>query len=248
MMNGNAMTPADIAAVMGNNNNDGFVGGNGFWWIIVLFLFVFCGWGGNGAWAAGGGYGAQGAAQNYVLSSDFASLQRTILDGNSRTESKLDGIANGISSLGYDQLSQMNNINMNISNNGNATRDMLTQQHFAIQQQLSQCCCDNKAAIADVNYRMATDTCAINTNIANSTRDIIDAINRQSIERKDERIAEQAQQISALQLAASQAAQNTYLINQLRPSPSPAYIVANPYCNCQCGNAGYGYQYGTTIA
>ena len=23
-------------------------GGDGAWWIIILFLFVFCGWGGNG--------------------------------------------------------------------------------------------------------------------------------------------------------------------------------------------------------
>lgn len=37
-------------------------------------------------------------------------------------------------------------------------------------------------------------------------------------------------QIQALNLAASQANQNTYLVNQLRPCPQPAYIVANPFC------------------
>ena len=43
-MNGNEMTPADIAAVTGRNNSgDGMFGGNGAWWIIILFLFVFCG-------------------------------------------------------------------------------------------------------------------------------------------------------------------------------------------------------------
>jgi len=41
------MTPADFGAIMGGNN-DGF-GGNVAWWIIILFLFAFCGgWGNNG--------------------------------------------------------------------------------------------------------------------------------------------------------------------------------------------------------
>ena len=30
---------ADIAAATGSDRNDGF-GGNGAWWLIVLFLFV----------------------------------------------------------------------------------------------------------------------------------------------------------------------------------------------------------------
>lgn len=50
---------ADIAAATGNGrNNDGMFGGDGAWWLIVLFLFVFCGWGNNG-WGNngnGGGY------------------------------------------------------------------------------------------------------------------------------------------------------------------------------------------------
>ena len=46
------MTPADIAAVTNNGGNSGWgFGGDGAWWIIILFLFVFCGWGGNwGNW------------------------------------------------------------------------------------------------------------------------------------------------------------------------------------------------------
>ncbi len=37
-------------------------------------------------------------------------------------------------------------------------------------------------------------------------------------------------QIQALNLAQSQANQNTYLVNTLRPCPQPAYVVANPFC------------------
>ena len=50
-------------------------------------------------------------------------------------------------------------------------------------------------------------------------------------------LAGTGQQLFAAQLAASQAAQNNYLVSTLRPSPSPAYVVANPYC---C-NSSYNY-------
>ena len=60
---------------------------------------------------------------------------------------------------------------------------------------------------------------------------------------KDERIADLTQKLGKADLAASQAAQNSYLIKQLRPCPEPAYIVPNPYCcyttpqvnTCGCG-------------
>ena len=43
--------------------------------------------------------------------------------------------------------------------------------------------------------------------------------------------------IMGTQGAASQAAQNNYLVNTLRPPASPAYIVQNPYC---CNTNGCG--------
>lgn len=53
---------------------------------------------------------------------------------------------------------------------------------------------------------------------------------------KDEKIAELTAQNADLRLAASQQAQNNYLINELKPCPQPAYVVPNPYCNCgTCG-------------
>lgn len=53
---------------------------------------------------------------------------------------------------------------------------------------------------------------------------------------KDEKIAELTAKNSDLRLAASQAAQNTYLLSELKPCPQPAYVVPNPYCNCgSCG-------------
>lgn len=55
--NGNGLSAADVAAVMGNNGNSGFgFGGDGAWWLIVLFLFAIAGNGfGNGFGGGNGG-------------------------------------------------------------------------------------------------------------------------------------------------------------------------------------------------
>lgn len=61
-MDGN-LTASDVALLTGNNRNDGMFGGDGAWWLIVLFLFAFCGWENNG-WGNngnGGGYAATAA-------------------------------------------------------------------------------------------------------------------------------------------------------------------------------------------
>lgn len=125
------------------NNNDGF-GGNGFGWIWILLIFaVFAGgWGGFGF--GGGMGGAQGAAQNYVLSSDFATLQRQLSDGFGSEERKLDSISNGICSLGYDQLAQMNGINTNILTQANAGQMAMMQGFNGLTSQIADCCCQNR--------------------------------------------------------------------------------------------------------
>lgn len=250
MFNGTSgLSASDVLALTDNNN--GF-GGNGAWWLIVLIILFGYGF--------GGGYGGagNGAQMNYVLSSDFATLQRQLSDGFGATEGKLDSISNGICSLGYDQLSQMNGINQNILTVGNT-----------IQSAIADCCCKTQSNIKDTQYAIATNAnnitqamqsgfCQTNFNNQTNTRDIVDSQNAgtQAIlsridaleaNRKDEKIAELQAMNADLRLAASQCAQNQYLVNQLRPSPSPAYVVPNPYCNCNCGQA-YNYAYGTTIA
>lgn len=254
------MTPADIAACTGNNGNGGLFDG-GAYWIIILFLFVFCGWGNNG-W---GGGGASGAADNYVLASDFATLQRQIDSGVSSLEHKGDAIQNGLCDGFYAMntglLNGFSGVNTTIMQNGYETRNAIQQAQIAemqnanaLQAQIAQCCCDNKAAIADVKYSNAMGQnaieqtvgngfCQTNFNNQNNTRDIIDnqnsntrtildALTTQRIEAKDEKIAEQNQQIFAAQLAASQQAQNNYLLSQLKIMPIPAYTVPNPFCTC----------------
>lgn len=216
---GNGLSLSDIAAV--TRDNDGFAGGNG-WWVLIILLALFGGWGNAGYGFSG--YGNSGAADNYVLASDFATVQRQIDSASSEIRQGINSLGNGISSLGYDQLSQMNGINSNIVAAQNNLNAGITNLGY----QLQQCCCDNKSAIADLKYGQATNTCSITTAINNAAQQIIQNDNanyRQlhdenvaiQMAAKDDRIATLTAQLSRADLAASQAAQNEYLISKLRP-------------------------------
>lgn len=263
---------ADIAAVTGNgggrsgSNNDGWNDG-GAWWIIILFLFVFCGWGNNGNNGSGSGGTTTREEISYGfdmngLDTGIRAVQNGLCDGfyaqNTSMLTGFNGVQSDISAASaglQNTLCQgFNGINTsllsatsNLQQDLNAINIANMQSTNALQSQINDCCCKNDAAIAQVRYDMATDTCAINTNAANNARDIIDsqnagtraildAIQQSKIDAMQDKIASLTAQNQGLQFAASQAAQNTYLVDALRPCPVPAYITPNPYCNCG-GNA-----------
>ena len=211
------------------NNGGGFgFGGDGAWWLIVLFLFVFCGWGGNG-WGNNAG-NSSGVVDGYVLTSDFANVER-----------KIDGVNDGLCNGFYQQAQLVNGTNMAMAN-GFAQAELsrsnqqaaLMQQLNAMQMQAQECCCENRAAIAQVRYDMATQACDTRNTVNTAARDIIDNQNQNSRAILDfltqSKLSDLQAENQGLKLAASQAAQNSYLVSQLRPSPIPAYTVQNPYC------------------
>jgi hypothetical protein len=216
--------------------NSGFCGfgGDGAWWIIILFLFVFCGWGNNG-W---GNNGNGGVIDGYVLTSDFANVER-----------KIDSVNQGLCDGFYQQAQLVNGTNMAMAN-GFAQAELsrsnqqaaLMQQLNAMQMQAANCCCENRAAIAQVRYDMATQACDTRNTVQNATRDIIDNANANSRAILDfltqSKLSDLQAENQGLKLAASQAAQNSYLVSQLRPSPIPAYTVQNPYCCNQFAGCG----------
>ena len=116
----------------------------------------------------------------------------------------------------------------------------------ALSTQLAQCCCENRQGQAQIQYDMATNTCAIQNAIQNQTQQIIQNDNANYRQLHDEivanrmedlksKIADQAQEINQLNLSASQCQQNAYLISQLRPNPVPAFQVANPFASMYTG-------------
>ena len=211
------------------NNSGGFgFGGDGAWWLIVLFLFVFCGWGGN-SWGNNAG-NSGGVVDGYVLASDFSNIERKI-------DSVNDGLCNGF----YQQAQLVNGTNMAMAN-GFAQAELsrsnqqaaLMQQLNAMQMQAAECCCNTQRSIEGVRYDMAAQACDTRNTVQNATRDIIDNANANSRAILDfltqSKLSDLQAENQGLKLAASQAAQNSYLVSQLRPSPIPAYTVQNPYC------------------
>lgn len=264
----NGYSLADIAAVTDGNRGGGFFGGGNSWgdgwWIIILFLFAFGGWGnGNGGFFGGGNSGVGGAAfqgaltradltdeinfsdldhavrdTRVDLSNDYHDLSTNILQGicdlNGTINTGVNSINSNLSNLGYQLQSGINDVNVNGMQNTYAIGSQIT----ALGNQMSSCCCDMRyqmeKGFSDLNYNIATSDCATRQAICDSTRDIIDSQNantRAILDRlTNDKMADLRDENQALKFAASQAAQNNYLVDQLRPCPVPAYNVPNPYC------------------
>jgi hypothetical protein len=207
--------------------------GDSGWWIILLFLFA--GWG-RGFGGFGGGYGdgvpcatqadvraavdqqtliSKLDQQTYGLADSTYALNNTLTNG-------FHGVDNAICTLGYNLQGGLNSIS----------------------HQISDCCCENGRAMergfADLGYALATQSCETRRAICDSTRDIIDSNNagvRSILDfLTNDKIASLTAENQTLKFAASQQAQNAYLINELGNKPAiPAYIVANPYgATCGC--------------
>nr|DAL41317.1 MAG TPA_asm: hypothetical protein [Caudoviricetes sp.] len=243
---GTMLTMPVAPANTGNGNGFGW-GGDGAWWIVLFLIFAaFGGWG-NGFGFGGGG---NGVMDGYVLTSDFANVAR-----------KIDSVNQGLCDGFYQQAQLVNGTNMAMAN-GFAQAELsrsnqqaaLMQQLNAMQMQAANCCCENRAAIAQVRYDMATQACDTRNTVQNTTRDIIDAMNcgfrsidqrltAQEIAAKDAKIAEQNQRLFAADLAASQSAQTLDMRNYVsaqfayyNPRPVPSFSVPAPYQYTGCGN------------
>jgi hypothetical protein len=235
MFNGKGYNLSDIAAVTGNRNGDGMFGDNG-WWIILLFLFAGWGRGFGGGFGGGGGYEAPCATQADVRA---AVDQQTLI-------SKLDQQTYGLADSTYALTGAINN-GFHGVDTAICTLGYNMQGGFnTLAHQISDCCCENGRAMergfADLGYALATQACDTRRAIADSTRDIIDSNNAGVRSILDflttDKIATLQAENQSLKFAASQAAQNAYLVGELRPCPIPAYTVANPYCcNSYFGNA-----------
>lgn len=253
----NGLSASDIALLNDRNGNgNGFFGGDG-WWVIIIFALIF-GWGGNGNGFFGNGGGSTSVYEGYVLNNDFSVLSNQMSQGFASQERKLDGITNGLCSLGYDNLAQINGVNMNIANSAANITNAITTNGYenrlgqqGIQTQIANCCCDLKQLGGETNYNIATQAnmidrsisdgfCKTNFNAQTNTRDIVDSQNagtRAILDKlcqmennaKDEKIAELTAKNFDLRLAASQEAQNNYLVSQLGyQCPKPAYVVQPP--------------------
>lgn len=267
--NGGMVMPV---APMNGNGGFGDFGGSG-WWILLLFLLC-----GNGGW--GGGFGEGGLypwlnnSQNIndgfreqMLSTQINGIQNGITSGFGDVQTALCGGFAGVNAAiagaqsGITQ--QMYNNQIADLERSFAAQTANTQGLNSLQSQLAQCCCDNRAATADLKYTIATENCADRAAVSDalqsviaannaSTQRILDQLCADKIEQKNDIISQlrselmyaRGQASQDVQTAAIQAGQRA-LANEVEqyvlPTPRPAYIVSNPNCCqqnfCGCGMA-----------
>lgn len=234
---------SDIAAVTdgvgGNNGRNGFGDGSG-WWILLLFILLG-GWNGNrGGYGNGGGAGSVGGNELYpwmesqaALSNGFANVTNAITSG----------FANAETAATSRQMADM-------------------QQMFGLSQQLSQCCCDNRLGIANLGADIAREACADRAAVSDGIRDvlasqnqntqrILDQLNQDKIDEKNDEIAQLRQQLNMQALAASQTAQNAFIqqgltneidamYQRLKDCPVPTMPVYGQQPIFTCNNQGCG--------
>ena len=259
---GGGASLADIAALMngGGNNNlaelmalmngGGGFGGNNGWWILIILWAL---WGNNGMFGNrngnnGGNCGCGDGSGSSVTYNVGSEVQRGF--DTQSIISKLDGISNGICSLGYDQLSQMNGINGTVQQTGFNIIQAIQQlgisdmqSNNAIMSLLNQIACNEQASIADLKYTTSANTNSLVNVIQQVAQNIMQNDNANYRQMHDEIIGlriqdmrDQLQQkdtlINMLNLKQSQAGQTVDIINgvinQLRSCPVGTYNVCNP--------------------
>ena len=271
----------------GNGGGFGNFGGDG-WWIIILLL-VLCGGWGNGF---GGGFGGgmmpfmMGAADGGFGLYPWLNNSQHISDGfrDQNLATAINGVQNSVTSgFGDVQTSLCNGfagVNATVNSGVNtitsqlyantiadlersfASQTATTQGMNALQAQLAQCCCDNRAGLSDLKYTVATENCADRTAAAQNTQSILTALNAgvqsikdqlcaDKIEAKNDEISQLRQEVLYARGQASQVAQNSTIIdgiyNRLNQCPvgtvpvygeQPIFTCPNNNnsCGCGCGN------------
>lgn len=251
-------------------NNGGF--GNGFggdWaWIILLLLLGWGnnGWGGNGF---GGGFSAEypwlaNGQQNIMTNTNNGFRDQLINDG-------ITSIRDGIGNLQTQLCNCCGDVQMSLANGfagveqGANARQMANMQSiFGVQSALQNCCCENRAGLADLKYTVATENCADRQALNEGVRDIIasqtagtqrilDQLCADKIDAKNDEIAQLRQQLNMASLRESQTAQNAFiqrgftdevdqLYNRLSNCPVPSTPVygRTPIFTCNQNGCGCG--------
>ena len=246
------LSASDVAML--NRSADGDWGGNSFMWIFALLIL------------AGGGFGNWNNRNGEFNNFATAASQSEILLGQ-----KFDTLSRQINQVGDGLCSSTYALNNSIHNAQDVVSGAVVNEGRALQSQLADCCCKTQQGTKDTQYAIATtgagiqsaikdcccetdkqfmqtrydnaqQNCATLQAISDGTKQIIDYMAAEKTQNlRDENFA--------LKLAASQANQNNFIQNLVKPPINPCYVTQNPYCSC--GNAnpyGFGYGYGTTIA
>ncbi len=191
------------------NRNNGMWGDGGAFWIVLILLFMFGGWGNGGFF--GGNRG------NCATTSDLAdSFNFNQLDNGIRGIQQ--GICDATFSLNNTMQAGFTGVQSSLCNGFNSTNQAINNLGF----QMQNCCCDLKSNIKDVAFQIERSTCNIIEAGHANTQRIVDMMTQNTIQELRDRA-------SAYELQLSQQAQTANLLSNLNPTPRPAYITCSPY-------------------
>lgn len=255
-----------VAPAYGGYGSNGMFGGDGAWWLIVLFLFAMNGGWGNGFGGNGGGMNAgmqRGFDQQAVMSgigditgavsNGFANVQTALCSGFAGVNA---GVANGFATAEVaNNARQMANMNQLYG-----AQTAVDGRLDSLAMSLQNCCCENRAATADMKYTVATEAANTRANCDANNQKIMDKLCQLELDGVKQnyegqlrtlqfQLASAQSEIASLrgdinrnalgaQILANNEAQTAALEQYLAPVPRPAYMVQNPNC---CGQFGYGY-------
>lgn len=243
--NNNGYSLADIAAATGNGNNGGFgLNGDGAW-VLLLFIILLAGgnWGNGNGFGGGNGGGmpyffnqtsdVQRGFDQQAVMSGIGDINGAIANGFSNVNTALcggfAGVANGFAQAEIgENARQIANMNQLF-----ALQTGLSNQLNTIAMNQQNCCCENRAATADLKYTVATEACADRAAVDGALRDVTaqgiantqallntinggiqsikDQLCQDKIDTKNEVIANLRQELAMKDLAASQTAQNAFI-------------------------------------
>jgi hypothetical protein len=160
------------------------------------------------AWGGNGlgGFGGNNASNQITNDFLFSNLNNQLGRLSDQTAAGFTGVNQGLCSLGYETASNF--------------KDM--------QAQMANCCCETNRNIDAVRYENAKNTCDIITAGDKNTDRIINYLTQNEIQTLRD-------QLQSANLALSNAAQTTNIVNSIRPIPQPAYITCSPYAST-CGS------------
>lgn len=279
MFGGSAPSLADIAAVTRNNdgNNNGGLGDGNGWWVLIILFALFGGWGNNGYGRGNGGScgGSEGCTVinvpptfgscfggGYGMGAGFGFSEAALQRGfdNQTVIQKLNGLENGVCDLGYNSLVQTNGLTREVMQTGFSLQQAINdgtvsamRSADSLSHQISDCCCDIRSGLKDIMYTMATDTCAMKTEVHQTGDTIIqnqnagfqmlnntirDGFTNLEMQAQNRYIAELERKLNACDRDSALQGMANYVINQVRPTAVPSWSVPNPYAGCGCNTCG----------
>ena len=174
------------------------------------------------------------------MANGFAGVQQSLCNGFAGTTAAVTGAQNAISQ-------QLNQNQIASLERSFAAQTANTAALNAIQSQQAQCCCDNRAGLADLKYTVATENCADRAALSDGIRDLLAATQAQTqtiltqlcndkIEQKNDTIAQlrsellyargqASQDVQTAAIRAGQATTANQLVSELRSCPIPSMPV-----------------------